>query len=65
MNKAKYVIENSKDGQFYFTLRAKNGKTILTSEMYKTKQGAEVGIASVQVNASCENIVDKTSKKKQ
>jgi len=62
MSKARYVIDNSKDGQFYFVLKAKNGKVILQSEMYKTKQGAEVGIRSVQTNASCNMIVDKTSK---
>ena len=46
----KYEIENSSDGQFYFNLKAGNGQTILTSEMYTQKKSAKTGIASVQTN---------------
>ncbi len=37
--------------QFMFNLKAANGETVLTSERYKTKHGAESGIASVKTNA--------------
>ncbi len=48
----KFVIKKSKDNQFYFNLKADNGEIILTSEMYKSKNGAENGIASVKENSS-------------
>lgn len=47
----KFVILKSSNGKFYFNLKAGNGETILTSEMYETKQGCLTGIASVKVNA--------------
>jgi len=37
--------------QFMFNLKGANGETVLTSERYLTKQGAQGGIASVKVNA--------------
>ncbi len=40
--------------QYMFNLKAANGETVLTSERYKTKQGAEGGIASVKTNAPLE-----------
>lgn len=46
-----FALKTAKDGQTYFNLKAGNGETILTSEMYKTKASAENGIASVQKNA--------------
>jgi len=52
MSKPRFEIMDSKNGEFYFTLKAPNGEIILTSEMYETKQAAEKGIASVQANAS-------------
>lgn len=51
------TILKSKDGQFYFTVTAKNGKKLATSETYKSKQSAVKGAKAV-LNA--ENIVDKT-----
>lgn len=47
----KFEINKAKDGQFYFNLKASNGRVILTSERYKELRGAENGIASVQKNA--------------
>jgi uncharacterized protein YegP (UPF0339 family) len=38
-------------GGFRFNLKAPNGKVILSSETYKTRSGAENGIASVKANA--------------
>lgn len=37
--------------QFKFNLKAGNNQVVLSSELYKTKQGALGGIASVQKNA--------------
>lgn len=41
----------AKNGQYYFNLKASNGQVIGTSEMYKSKEGMETGIASVKANA--------------
>ena len=37
--------------QFHFVLKAGNGETILSSESYTSKAGAQTGIASVRENA--------------
>lgn len=49
---AKFELYTSKNGEFRFRLKAKNGQTILTSEGYKTKASAKNGIASVGKNAA-------------
>jgi uncharacterized protein YegP (UPF0339 family) len=46
-----FEIKTAKDGQFYFRLKAGNGETILSSEMYKAKASATNGIDSVKKNA--------------
>lgn len=46
-----FELSKSSDNQFRFVLKAGNGETILTSELYKTKSAAENGIASVQTNS--------------
>jgi uncharacterized protein YegP (UPF0339 family) len=48
---AKFQLKKASNGQFFFTLHADNGETILTSEMYKAKPGALNGIDSVKMNA--------------
>ena len=48
---AKFVIKKSSDGQFRFNLKAGNGETILTSELYKAKASALNGIESIKKNA--------------
>ena len=45
---AKFEIKKSKDDQYYFVLKANNGKVIATSETYKKKSSCEKGIASVK-----------------
>ena len=45
-----FELGKSSDGQFRFILKAGNAETILTSELYKAKNSAESGIASVQAN---------------
>jgi uncharacterized protein YegP (UPF0339 family) len=46
-----FEIKKAKDGQTYFNLKAGNGQTILSSEMYKAKESALNGIESVKKNA--------------
>jgi uncharacterized protein YegP (UPF0339 family) len=48
---AKFVIKKSSDGQFRFNLKAGNGETILTSELYKAKASALNGIESIKKNS--------------
>lgn len=48
---AQFEIKKSKNGQFYFNLKAGNGETVLTSEQYTSKAGAKNGIAAVKTNA--------------
>jgi uncharacterized protein YegP (UPF0339 family) len=49
---ARFELKVASDGQHYFRLKAENGETILSSEMYKARAGAENGIASVKKNAA-------------
>ena len=44
----KFVIRHSINHKFYFILKAKNGETIATSEMYDTKQACRKGIAATK-----------------
>ncbi len=48
---AKFEIRKSTSGQFLFNLKAANGQVILSSELYKEKEGALNGIESAQRNA--------------
>ena len=59
-NIEQFEINKSKDGQFYFTLKAVNNEIIATSEMYTTKQNCQNGIESVKTNALNAEIVDTT-----
>jgi uncharacterized protein len=47
----KFDLKQGGSGQFMFNLKAGNGEVILTSELYKQKQSAIVGIDSVKANA--------------
>ncbi len=47
----KFELKVGANGQFMFNLKASNGQVILTSEMYKGKDDAMDGIASVRKNA--------------
>lgn len=49
-----FEISRSSDGQFRFALKAGNAETILTSELYKSRDAAENGIESVRKNAGPE-----------
>ena len=49
---AKFELKQTANGEFMFNLKAGNGEIILTSERYKSKQGALNGIESVRKNAA-------------
>ena len=55
-----FAIRNSKDGKFYFYLRAENMEIIATSEMYETISGARGGIESIRKNAPRAVVIDMT-----
>lgn len=41
-------IHKSKDGQFYFVVKAKNGEIMCTSETYTRKSNLKKGIAALR-----------------
>jgi uncharacterized protein YegP (UPF0339 family) len=45
---AKYVVEEAKDGSFYYLLKAGNGEVLATSETYDTREHAEEGVEAAQ-----------------
>lgn len=55
----KFVINETKTG-FTFHLKASNGETIATSEVYKAIASCKNGIESVRKNAPCAGIEDQT-----
>ena len=46
-----YELKRSGDTGYIFNLKAANHETILTSQIYTGKAGANTGIASVQTNS--------------
>ena len=60
---AKYDVRTSSDGQYYFNLKAANGKVILTSERYTTKANALNGIRSIQENTTVAARFDRRTSK--
>lgn len=57
---AKFVIKQAANGQYKFDLKAGNGETIASSELYASKSSAKNGIASVKQNAATAVVVDET-----
>lgn len=60
---AKFNIKTAQNGQYYFILVARNGKTIATSETYLTRQACYKGITSVQRNAPIADIIERGREK--
>lgn len=58
---ARFDKLESKNGKFYFNLKATNGQIIGTSEMYESTASRDNGIASVTKNAPDATIDDQTS----
>jgi uncharacterized protein len=52
INIGKYVISKSKNDENYFNLKATNGQTILTSQMYSSESACFNGIESVRNNCT-------------
>jgi uncharacterized protein len=51
-----YIIKKSTAAQpYHFVLRADNNQVVLTSENYTTKQSAQSGIASCQINSQLDS----------
>jgi uncharacterized protein YegP (UPF0339 family) len=59
VNVGKYIISTAKNGEYYFNLKATNGQTILTSEMYSSKAACTNGIESVMKNCDDDNKFDR------
>lgn len=57
---SKFEKLESKSGKPYFILKATNGQTIGTSEMYESTSGRDAGIASVKTNAPDADTDDQT-----
>jgi len=54
----RYEKLTSKNGRFFFTLKAANSQVIGNSEMYESESSRDNGIDSVIKNAPTANIVD-------
>ena len=54
----RYEKLTSKNGKFYFTLKAANSQVIGNSEMYEAESSRDNGIDSVMKNAPTANTVD-------
>jgi hypothetical protein len=52
INIGKYVVGKAKNDENYFNLKATNGQTILTSQMYSSESACFNGIESVRNNCS-------------
>lgn len=58
-----FVIKKARNGRFFFNLKAANGQTVLTSEMYNSKAAVTNGIKAVKANAGKKSQFErKTSK---
>ncbi len=58
---AKFDRKESKNGKWYFNLKATNGQIIGTSEMYESSASMENGIKSVATNAPDATTDDQTA----
>ena len=58
----KFVLKQNR-GKFSFNLCASNGRTILTSQLYSSKQSANNGIKSVKTSSKSAGRFDKRTAK--
>jgi uncharacterized protein len=56
----KFEIKKSKNGQYYFVLKAGNGEIIAQSERYTARFATKNGIEAVQKNAPDAKVEDET-----
>jgi uncharacterized protein len=57
---ARYELKNSKNGKYYFNLKAANHEIIGSSEMYDSEKGRDTGIASMKANGATMTVKDMT-----
>lgn len=60
----KFDKRTSKNGKWYFNLKAANGQIIGTSEMYESEKNRDNGIASVKKNSVNAKVDDLTTRGK-
>ncbi|HEX9961774.1 MAG TPA: DUF1508 domain-containing protein [Pyrinomonadaceae bacterium] len=48
----RFEIKSTSNGKFHFNLKSGNGETILSSELYNSRDAAEKGVESVKENAA-------------
>lgn len=58
---ARYEKNTSKNGKYYFNLKAGNGQIIGSSEMYESTAGRDNGIESVKKNGPTATTTDQSS----
>lgn len=61
-NDLRYDKKQSKNGKYFFNLKANNGQVIGTSEMYESQKSCDNGVASVKKNSPDAKIDDLTIK---
>jgi len=61
---AAFILRKSTNGQFHFNLTAANNKIILSSETYRNKASAQVGIQSVKANCAADVHYDRRTSAK-
>ena len=59
----KFEITQTKSGKFMFNLKAGNGQTILTSQLYDTKASAISGAQSCQKNGAINERFERAASK--
>jgi len=57
----RYERKESKNGKFFFNLKAGNGQVIGNSELYESTGGRDKGIESVKRNAPDATVEDQTA----
>lgn len=57
-DKDRYEVSIAKNGKHYFSLKAKNGQVIGSSQMYASADTCRGGIKSVMNNGSTEDVRD-------
>lgn len=60
----KFLILKSKNKQFYFVLKGRNGQAMFTSETYKRKASCVKSITSLKRGISTAKVVDESVKAK-
>ncbi|MDO5686993.1 MAG: YegP family protein [Neisseria sp.] len=59
---ASFELRKTEGGQFNFSLKNEEGKTLLKSEQYQSKTSAQNGIESVRKNSTLEHYALENSK---